>query len=47
MGLLLDLRILVETVAVTLGRQGIAQEGQATMEEFRGDGSSDAPAKAA
>lgn len=46
-GLLLDLRILVETVAVTLGRQGITQEGQATMEEFRGNGCIDAPAKAA
>ncbi|MBV1861999.1 MAG: sugar transferase [Nannocystaceae bacterium] len=33
----LDLQILLETVLVTLRRQGITQEGQATMTEFRGE----------
>ena len=34
--LLLDLRILVETLWRTLGSQGISQPGHATAEEFRG-----------
>ncbi|MGH1346930.1 MAG: sugar transferase [Nannocystales bacterium] len=36
-GALLDLQILLETVVVTLRRDGITQEGQATMTEFRGN----------
>lgn len=36
-GLVLDLQILLETVVVTLRREGITQEGQATMTEFRGE----------
>jgi len=31
----LDLRILVRTVGVVLGRQGVAAEGSATMPELR------------
>jgi lipopolysaccharide/colanic/teichoic acid biosynthesis glycosyltransferase len=34
--LLLDLQILFETVFVTLRRDGITEQGQATMTEFRG-----------
>jgi lipopolysaccharide/colanic/teichoic acid biosynthesis glycosyltransferase len=34
--LLLDLRILLRTVAKVLGRDGISQPGQATVERFRG-----------
>ena len=34
--LLLDLRILAMTVLIVLRRQGVNQEGQATMEPFRG-----------
>lgn len=33
---LLDLRILLETVLIVIRRKGIAQEGRATMEAFRG-----------
>ncbi len=40
-GFILDLQILLETVLVTLGREGIAQEGQATMTEFRGEPASE------
>jgi lipopolysaccharide/colanic/teichoic acid biosynthesis glycosyltransferase len=35
----LDLRILGRTVLNVLRRDGIAQEGQATVERFRGEGS--------
>jgi len=35
---LLDLRILAETVAVVLRREGISHEGEATMPEFMGSG---------
>ena len=34
---LLDLRILLHTVSAVLKREGIHQEGQATVEEFRGE----------
>src|SRR5690606_16609456 len=33
---LLDLRILLRTVGKVLGREGISQPGQATVERFRG-----------
>lgn len=48
-GFVLDLQILLETVVVTLRREGITQEGQATMTEFRGEGAAagDVQAKAA
>jgi len=36
--LLLDARILLETVAVVLKRSGISADGEATMTEFRGSG---------
>jgi lipopolysaccharide/colanic/teichoic acid biosynthesis glycosyltransferase len=35
--MLLDLRILWKTLQTALRREGISQEGQATMEEFRGN----------
>lgn len=34
---LLDMKIIFETIGVVFKREGIAQEGQATMEEFRGN----------
>ena len=37
--LLLDLRILALTAARVLAREGISQEGRATLERFRGSGS--------
>ncbi len=37
----LDLQILLETVVVTLRRDGISEEGQATMTEFFGDSAGD------
>jgi lipopolysaccharide/colanic/teichoic acid biosynthesis glycosyltransferase len=40
----LDLRILVRTVGVVLGRRGIAAEGSATMEAFTGAPSPEPPA---
>lgn len=33
----LDMKIIFETIGVVFKREGIAQEGQATMEEFRGN----------
>jgi sugar transferase EpsL len=35
-GLLLDLKLLVATVGVVLGREGVSHPGQATMHEFLG-----------
>lgn len=35
--LLLDLQILLETIAVVFGQQGISADGQATMSEFMGE----------
>jgi sugar transferase EpsL len=37
----LDLQILWRTLRVVLAREGIAEEGQATMTEFLGDGTED------
>lgn len=34
---LMDLRILLRTVTTVLGREGVHQDGQATVEEFRGE----------
>ncbi|RDU22106.1 sugar transferase [Anaerosacchariphilus polymeriproducens] len=34
---ILDLKIVIETFRVVFKREGIAQEGQATMEEFKGN----------
>lgn len=36
-GFWLDVRILLETIVVALGRQGVSEPGQATMTEFAGD----------
>jgi lipopolysaccharide/colanic/teichoic acid biosynthesis glycosyltransferase len=41
---LLDLKILVRTVQRVLAREGISQEGHATMEPFRGSSPATAPA---
>ena len=43
----LDLQILLETVLVPLRRDGITEEGHATMTEFTGDAASDAAARKA
>jgi lipopolysaccharide/colanic/teichoic acid biosynthesis glycosyltransferase len=40
---LLDLKILVRTLGKVLGREGIAHQGQATMERFRGSAASRSP----
>lgn len=45
-GLWLDVRILLETIVVALGRKGVSEPGQATMTEFQGV-QTDPPAEAA
>ena len=43
--LLLDAKILLDTILVVLKREGISEEGQATMTEFTGSSDKDSPDK--
>lgn len=43
--LLLDTKILLDTILVVLRREGISEEGQATMTEFTGSSDKDSPDK--